>query len=78
MDVRKVMLLVGALVIAVVTAVMARNMFMEAGTPQAKAAAVAGPEVLVAARALPVGTIIDVDHSDISPGQKASSRTLIS
>ncbi|HWH18635.1 MAG TPA: Flp pilus assembly protein CpaB [Allosphingosinicella sp.] len=61
MDVKKIMLLVGALVIAAVTAVMAKNMFTGAGAPRAEAAAVAGPEVLVATRALPVGTIIDAE-----------------
>ena len=60
MNVKKVALLVGALVIAVVTAVMAKNMFAGAGAPQAEAAQVpTGPKVLVARKALPVGTIID-------------------
>lgn len=63
MDVKKIILLVGALVIAAVTAVMAKNMFTGASAPpaEAKAAVVAGPEVLVATRALPVGTIIDAE-----------------
>ena len=61
MDVRKIMLLVGALLIAAVTAVMAKNMFTGASAPKAAAAAVAGPEVLVATRSLPVGTIIDAE-----------------
>ena len=60
MNVKKVALLVGALVIAVITAVMAKNMFAGAGAPQAAAAQVpTGPKVLVARKALPVGTIID-------------------
>ena len=60
MDVKKIALLVGALVIAVVTAVMAKNMFTGAGAPSAEAAQVpTGPKVLVARKALPVGTIID-------------------
>ncbi|MBA3676782.1 MAG: Flp pilus assembly protein CpaB [Sphingosinicella sp.] len=59
MDVKKIVLLVGALLIAAVTAVMAKNMFTGAGSPQAEAAVVAGPEVLVATRSLPVGTIMD-------------------
>jgi pilus assembly protein CpaB len=60
MDVKKIVLLVGALIIAAVTAVMAKNMFAGSSTPQAQAASVpAGPEVLVATRTLPVGTIID-------------------
>jgi pilus assembly protein CpaB len=61
MDVKKVALLIGALVIAVVTAVMAKNMFTGAGAEQAAAAPVVpqGPKVLVAKKPLPVGTIID-------------------
>src|SRR4249919_1996813 len=61
MDVKKVALLIGALVIAVVTAVMAKNMFTGAGAEAANAAPVVptGPKVLVARKALPVGTIID-------------------
>jgi len=60
MDVKKIALLIGALVIAVVTAVMAKNMFTGAGADQAAAAPVAqGPKVLVAKKPLPVGTIID-------------------
>jgi pilus assembly protein CpaB len=63
MDVKKIALLVGALVIAVVTAVMAKNMFTGAGADQANAAPVvpAGPKVLVARKALPVGTIVDAE-----------------
>jgi pilus assembly protein CpaB len=61
MDVKKVALLVGALVIAVITAVMAKNMFAGSGAPQAAAAQAVptGPKILVARKALPVGTIID-------------------
>ncbi len=63
MDVKKIALLVGALDIALVTAVMAKNMFTGAGAEQANAAPVvpAGPKVLVARKALPVGTIIDAE-----------------
>ncbi len=63
MDVKKVALLIGALVIAVVTAVMAKNMFTGAGADQANAAPVVpvGAKVLVARKALPVGTIIDAE-----------------
>ena len=57
MDVKKIVLLVGALIIAAVTAFMAKSMFSGAGAPQAEAQqAPAGPEVLVATRTLPVGT----------------------
>ena len=62
MDVKKLVLLIGALVIAAVTAVMAKNMFTGASAPQAQAKPVKqGPQVLVATRSLPVGTIIDAD-----------------
>src|SRR5262249_7093743 len=61
MDVKKLALLVGALVVAVITAVMAKNMFAGAGAQQAAAAPAVpvGPKVLVAKTALPAGTIID-------------------
>lgn len=62
MDKKKLMLLLGALVIAIGTALAARSMFAGAATPQAEAAPVPkGPKVLVALRALPVGTIITAD-----------------
>jgi pilus assembly protein CpaB len=67
MDVKKIVLLVGALVIAAVTAVMAKNMFSGASAPQAQAAVVTGPEVLVATRTLPVGTIIDAEAFRYQP-----------
>jgi pilus assembly protein CpaB len=71
MDVKKLALLVGALVIAVVTAVMAKNMFAGAGTQQAAAAPVpTGPKVLVAKKAMPVGTIIDADSFSFQPWPK--------
>ena len=61
MDVKKIVLLVGALMVAAVTAIMAKNMFAGAGAQQAAAAQAEpqGPKVLVAKRPLPVGTIID-------------------
>ena len=63
MDVKKLVLLIGALVVAAVTAVTARKMFSGAAAPSAVAAAPvpAGPEVLVATKSLPVGTIIDAE-----------------
>src|SRR5918911_4997358 len=73
MDVKKLALLVGALVIAVVTAIMAKNMFTGAGAQQAAAAPAAvplGPKVLVAKKALPVGTIIDADSFTFQPWPK--------
>ncbi|HEV2569227.1 Flp pilus assembly protein CpaB [Sphingomonas sp.] len=72
MDVRKIVLLVGALVIAGVTAVMARSLFNTGGTPVAAAPAEqpTGPQVLVATRALPVGTILQVDSFRYQPWPK--------
>jgi pilus assembly protein CpaB len=71
MDVKKLALLVGALVVAVITAVMAKNMFAGAGSQQAAAQAVpVGPKVLVAKKALPVGTIIDADSFTFQPWPK--------
>src|SRR3954462_8667806 len=73
MDVKKLALLVGALVIAVVTAFMAKNMFAGAGAQQAAAAPAAvpvGPKVLVAKKALPVGTIVDAESLSYQPWPK--------
>ena len=68
MDVKKVALLAGALVIAIITAVMAKNLFAGAGAQQAQAAPVPlGPKVLVAKKALPVGTIIDAEAFRYQP-----------
>lgn len=62
MDKKKLLLLFGALIIAIGTALAARSLFLGAGSPQADAAQVPkGPKVLVAQRALPVGTIITAD-----------------
>lgn len=63
MDRRKLLLLVGSLIIAIATALMAKNMFTGTPAPQAQAATPVptGPKVLVAQRALPVGTIITAD-----------------
>lgn len=72
MDVKKIALLVGALLIAAVTAFMAKNMFSGASAPQASAAApeITGPQVLVATRALPIGTIIDPSSFRFQPWPK--------
>ena len=72
MDNRKLILLVGALIVAAVTAVMARSLFAGSATPPAAAAAPVapvpdGPEVLVATRALPVGTILDAGALKFQP-----------
>jgi pilus assembly protein CpaB len=60
------------LVIAVITAVMAKNMFAGAGAQLAAAASAVpvGPKVLVAKKALQVGTIIDADSFAYQPWPK--------
>jgi pilus assembly protein CpaB len=72
MDVKKLALLIGALVIAVVTAVMAKNMFAGAGAQQAAAAPAVpvGPKVMVAKKALEAGTIIDAESLGWQPWPK--------
>lgn len=76
MDVKKITLLVGALVLALVSAFMAKSMFGSAGTQEANAAAPPqpvvpdGPEILVATKALPVGTIIDPTSFRYQPWPK--------
>lgn len=74
MDVRKIILLVGALLIAGVTAFMARSLVFGTATPQAAATAAAqpldGPEVLVATRSLPIGTILDATALKFQPWPK--------
>ncbi len=69
MDKKKLILLIGALVVAAVTALLARSMFAGAAAPQveAKKVEVLGDEVLVASRALPVGTIITPDAFSFQP-----------
>lgn len=63
MDKKKLMLLLGAGALAVGSALAARSLFAGAGAPKAEAAQQVpkGPKVLVAQRALPVGTIITAD-----------------
>lgn len=66
MDVRKVILLISAIALAALSAFLAKSMF---GTPDAppaqaqvaKPAVPAGPEVIVAVKPLPIGTIIGPD-----------------
>jgi pilus assembly protein CpaB len=74
MDFKKIVLLVGALMVAAITAVMAKNMFAGAGAQSASAAPVVpvGPKVLVAKKALPVGTIIDASMVDYENWPKNS------
>ena len=62
MDKKKLVLLLGALVFAIGTALAARSMLAGSAAPQVEAAPVPkGPKVLVAQRSLPIGTIITPD-----------------
>lgn len=74
MDSRKIILLVSALLVAAVTAFLARSLIIGTPTPEAAAIAAAapvnGPEVLVATRALPVGTILDATAVKYQPWPK--------
>ncbi|SFP93607.1 Flp pilus assembly protein CpaB [Sphingomonas rubra] len=75
MDSRKLILLVGALVVAAVTAFFARTLVAGSAAPEAMAVAAAqpvidGPEVLVATRPLPVGTILDASALRFQPWPK--------
>ncbi len=72
MDVKKLALLLGALLMAGVSAFMARSMFSGASAPQAEAAqqVLTGPQILVATKPLPVGTIIDQDSFRYQPWPK--------
>jgi pilus assembly protein CpaB len=69
MDRKKVIVLVAALLIAALTAFMARSMFAGQAAPvaAAKAPEPTGPQVLVATRALPVGTILTADAFKFQP-----------
>ena len=72
MDGKKIALLVGALVIAVITALMARSLMSGTTAPTAQAAAVPddSPQVLVATKALPIGTIVEQDAFRYQPWPK--------
>ena len=70
MDAKKIILLVVALIIAGGTAFMAKTMFSQASAPQVSAAVMPakdGPQILVATRSLPVGTIIEADSFRYQP-----------
>jgi pilus assembly protein CpaB len=70
MDTRKIMLIVGALVIAIAAAFGVNQMMRGSSTPEARAAAapaITGPMILVATRQLPVGTIIGPDSFRFQP-----------
>lgn len=73
MDTRKIMLIVGALVIAIGAAFGVNQMMRGASTAEARAAAapeITGPMILVATRQLPVGTIVGPDSFRFQPWPK--------
>ena len=73
MDTRKIMLIVGALVIAIGAAFGVNQMMRGASAPQARASAapeINGPMILVATRQLPSGTIIGPDSFRFQPWPK--------
>jgi pilus assembly protein CpaB len=71
MDRKKLLLLVGALLVAIVTSLAARALLAGGAAPQAMAAKVLdGPKVLVSQRALPIGTIITADAVAFQPWPK--------
>ncbi len=73
MDTRKIMLIVGALVIAIGAAFGVNQMMRGASAPAARAAAapeITGPMILVATRQLPLGTIIGPDSFRFQPWPK--------
>lgn len=74
MEPKKIALLAGALLIAVTAAFLARSMLTGGGSPEAGAAAMPAaqdmPRVLVATKALPVGTIVGEDAYRYQPWPK--------
>jgi pilus assembly protein CpaB len=72
MDARKIILLVGALIVAAITALMARSVMSGTPAPVADAqpgqpAPISGKKVMVAARALEIGTILGPDSMKLQP-----------
>lgn len=73
MDTRKIMLIAGALVIAIMAAFGVNQMMRGASAPPARAAAageISGPMILVATRQLPLGTIVGPDSFRYQPWPK--------
>lgn len=74
MEPKKIALLAGALVIAISTALLARSMFAGAPAPEVNASAMPNPQdmpqVLVATKSLPIGTIIGPDAYRYQPWPK--------
>ena len=75
MDRKKLLLLTVALIVAVGAALVARSMFAAASAPvPGTQVAAKGPRVLVARRALPVGTILTADAVAFQPWPKDLAR----
>lgn len=74
MDVKKLVLLLGAVLLAGVSAFMAKSIFGDSGTQPVTAAVMPaepkGLEILVATKPLPVGTIIDAESFRYQPWPK--------
>src|SRR6202008_3139916 len=74
MDGKKIVLLIGALLIAVTTAFMARSWLGGSNTPPVAASDMVNqadmPHILVATKALPVGTILDPTAFRFQPWPK--------
>ncbi|SCW40563.1 pilus assembly protein CpaB [Sphingobium faniae] len=74
MDAKKIVLLVGALIVAITTALLARSMLSSSSAPQVNAASMPveanQPHVLVATKAMPVGTILDAESFRFQPWPK--------
>lgn len=70
MDVKKIMLIVGAMIVALGAAFGVNQLMRGSTGPEARAAAtpkIDGPKVMVATRALPVGTILTADALRFQP-----------
>lgn len=73
MDTKKIILLGSAAIIAIGSGLMAKSMFGQATAPVAVAAAApTGPEVLVAVKDVPVGTIVTPDIFQYAPWPKTA------
>jgi pilus assembly protein CpaB len=74
MDVKKIMLLVGALVVALVSAFFVRQLVTDSSAPAAQARIAKeekkGPKVLVATKPLPIGTILTGEEFKYQPWPK--------
>ena len=72
MDVKKLILLVGALVVAGISAFFVRTLVSDSGAQQVQAgvAEPTGPKVLVATKPLPLGTILNAEMFKLQPWPK--------